>query len=430
MRRRGPKPVRLRAHFAATAWLDGEIHWENGRIVWQYAGRSIPVGHSEISSVSKALVALRKGETAARRERRDFDAWYAARIAKWRLARRLATVDAPDLEALVSQSRRRNPAAIERLSQLLLVEGLVAKPLPYSPAQALYEAWPLSRLPLRSVLRDLEMPAETQALAAMIIGACAPFRAFPTDPFLRRTAHYGARYGFPKHPQLVVLLLREDTPSIEACVARLEAIIESDFYCNFTAEKLQSLLNSGHNASSLFKIVESGAAYSDPFPPLTFTFSAASGADLAVQRELTQFWKDSRSQFRDSIHDYLLAIARQGTYRDLEATLEILRHLISNPLKALGAVESDGKKRKRRVKKVSTFEQSVEEAITFVLELLKQVADCRQSGALLQLLREVLQHKTSLPEGENLLPAVWSSRWLQWLRSEHREIFSILTVAN
>ncbi|MBW3636839.1 MAG: hypothetical protein KY445_10340, partial [Armatimonadetes bacterium] len=141
-RRRGPKPLSVRAKFAATAWLDGEIIWREGRVVWRVHGEEIAVGPRELDAVSRALGSLKHHEKTARRHCKDFDAWHARRVEQWGKARQLAAIRAPDLASLISPSRRRNPAALERLVALLAVESSVAEPLPVSPARALFAAWP------------------------------------------------------------------------------------------------------------------------------------------------------------------------------------------------------------------------------------------------------------------------------------------------
>ncbi|HEX8464279.1 MAG TPA: hypothetical protein VF627_06630, partial [Abditibacterium sp.] len=64
-RRRGPKPLGVRALFAATLWLDGEVVWRNGRVVWRVAGREIEVGAREIDATSRAIASLSRHEKAA-----------------------------------------------------------------------------------------------------------------------------------------------------------------------------------------------------------------------------------------------------------------------------------------------------------------------------------------------------------------------------
>ncbi len=418
--RRGPKPLSVRANFAATAWLDGDVLWRSGRVVWRVEGRETPIGSREIEAVSRALNSLRRHEKAARRHCADFDAFLARRERQLEKARHLAPIRAPDLEALASPSRRRNPAALERLVSLLAVESSVAEPLFTSPARALFAAYPLSQKPLRELIFSPNQPLEEKsieapALAALIIGAAQPLEAFPVEPLLRRAARYGARFGFPRAPELVVSLLKNAARDAEMSVLRVENSLESRGVLGFDAAQLLALHLAGNDAAQLAQIAETANRLPDPFPSLRFAPVAPKRFDFEAQRAISLGWNEQKSAAYASIRDVLAQIARRGNPRDLELASEVLSHLISAPISVLGAQKIERNHLPRRqVRENPPFQVGVAEAIAVALNALQDIADA--PVGVLELLGEFLPTCEFCGSAENLAPAVWAQRWCDYAK--------------
>ncbi len=419
-RRRGPKPLSVRAKFAATAWLDGDVLWRDGRVVWRHDERIVAVGARELEAVSRALGSLKRHEKTARRSCADFDAWHARRVEQWEKACHLAAIRAPDLETLVSLSRRRNPAALERLAALLAVEASVAEPLPVSPARALFAAWPYSQEAVRRLLRAEDQPIEARALAALVIGAAQPLEALPGEPFLRRAARYGARFGFPRAPLLVVALLQNGGRDAETSVSRVEKALENSAPFGFDAAQLLALQRAGQGAALVADFAEAANRLPDPFPPLSFSPVLPKRFDLSAQRALSGSWNELRIASHREFRDVLAQIARRGDARDVEWVSELMEQLISAPLRALGEILVEkGRPTKRREREIPAFAASAAAAVAEVLKLLKAVADAPDWGVL-ALLQEILPQCKPCEVIEDLSPAAWAARWESCVMNHRR----------
>lgn len=453
-RKRGPKPGNLRAEFAATAWLDGDLLWREGRAVWRVENRILTIGPRELDAVSRALSSLGRNEKAARRLETNFDSWHARRLAQWQHACLLAAIRAPDLETLTSPSRRRNPAALERLALLLAVEASVAKPLPVSPARALFAAFsatqPDLQRALQVVMRDEKQPMRARALAALAIGAARPFDALPGQPFLRRAARYGARFGFPISPELCVALLENDS-NAEAAVRYLQNLLEDRARfrslksalspLGFDAPQLLNLQRAGRDAESLAVLAQAASQLADPFPSFGFARVAAKRFDVGAERAISAAYNELRFASHASLREVLTDIARRASASDLAAVSGLLHFLISAPIKVLGALKVQKSRAPQKERGTPPFREGIEGAVAVSLDILRAVAASPEPGPLLQLLHEAAKNSaicptnicpdsnypdSNYPDSEGLSPAMWASHFRVAARTSQQEIFAPL----
>lgn len=427
-RRRGPKPLRVRAAFAATLWLDGQPLWQGGRVVWRHHDRCLEVGAGELDAASRALASLQRHEKTARRHCADFDSWHRSRLKQLETARYLASVRALDLEALVSPSRRRNPLALERLAQLLAVEACV-EALPVSAAKALFEAWPLSQHVVQMVLHDESQPLAARALAALITGAARPLDALPGHPYLRRAARYGARFGFPVAPALCVALLEENVAGLENDVRCILDSLESDAPFHLDAVQLLALRREGKDASFIAAWVQAVEQLADPFPSIIFAPVAFKRFDVATERSLAQSWSRLKNDFTASLQEELAKMARHGRPGDLVHISALLAHFITAPVCALGALKVQRGRLSRREKGCPPFQSGIEGAISEVVQLLRTVSSAPEPGALLQLLREAAQEFGACQPVPALPPSLWAGQWQSYARAQQQKLAHVLYVA-
>ena len=183
-RPRGPKPVALGQLLKATAWLEGDFVWREGALALETRGQISVADAIQIERAGRALDTLE-----AREVQRET---VAARRQKWRLARKFHSIRALDLDKLCAVSRRRNPAALERLAPLLAIESLGVE-LPQSPARALLLAWPHSQNALESVIKEEAFPSSARELAAFTIGAATSHEGAKLPKPWRDVAAVGAR---------------------------------------------------------------------------------------------------------------------------------------------------------------------------------------------------------------------------------------------
>ncbi|HEX8463216.1 MAG TPA: hypothetical protein VF627_01240, partial [Abditibacterium sp.] len=343
-------------------------------------------------------------------------------------ARVLAAVRAPDLELLCSPSRRRNPAALERLAALLIVEASVAQPLPHSPSRALFEAWPHSQNVLKTLRNDESQPLRARALAALVRGATTPLEALPGEPFLRRAARFGARFGFPRAPQLVLALLQKGGREIEADVLRIEKTLESDSLFGFDIAALMSLHRAEVAAADLANVAETASDFTDPFPSLRFVPVAPKRFDLDAERALCARWNALRVDFCAALRPSLIQVARSGKPRDLELVFELLHHLLTVPLGALGTCKVERNSLPRRSERdLPSFETSCAAALETIRDVVSNAVHSSEPGALLELLIEAAA--TSEIEGAvaNSSSAAWAAKWAEWAKWEAPNRLTVLT---
>ena len=162
--RRGPKTVSTAALWRRTEWLETRFEWRDSAVQFHIDEQWRVLDSPTLARTQRAL------QTLARRAKSDDLLRLARRDGQFELAQRLGGLNAPDLAALCSVSRRRNHSALERLSELLIVEALSTTPLEISPAKALQRAWPFSRDVLTRHLTDEKTPIESRALAAWCLG--------------------------------------------------------------------------------------------------------------------------------------------------------------------------------------------------------------------------------------------------------------------
>src|SRR5579859_448687 len=292
-----------------TAWLDGRLRWQGGRVVWASTRGPIAPSGADLALAQRRLNQIARYPRTAACVLGDLAAWRRGRLAQLALAKRLHTLAAPDLPALVAQVP--DPAAIGALAALLPAEALCLNPLPAAPSAALLAAGPAAQPALQDLLADLSAPPAGRALAALVLGAqahrqgsgAAPAR--PADPWLRRAYALGHQAGLPADAPLVVTLLA-DAGGL-ALARRYQAAVATPSPFQLPAEPLREQLAAGIAPAQVVQLAEQLAAAGrlatrllqcrDPLP------LRGPAKRWAVVRELRQ----ARQQIVDSLAPLLRA---------------------------------------------------------------------------------------------------------------------------
>ena len=268
-RRRPRRALAVRVMAAETAWLDGRLRWHEGRIAWEVAGRMIVPGTADLALAQRRLYKIRRYPVAADLAWGDGQAWLERRQARLALAKRLHAIVAPDLPDLAQASRLHDPAAVQRLVELLLAEALCLNRLPASPAVALCAFGRRADVALRVLLDDDTAPTAARALAALTLGAIhgrsssagesTRAVAIPGDaPGFQRAYTWGVRFGLPDNPGLAITLLIEEDGT--ALMQRYRAAMHSDSPFLLPDDTLRELLAQGVAASAVVALAEAAAA--------------------------------------------------------------------------------------------------------------------------------------------------------------------------
>lgn len=185
--------ARLQNALQTTLWLDAQLGWSQNQVVWRLSDQKwvLQAGDLERTArvfeswLERRLPTKDEGACQARRT-------LLARREKWRWARSLAALKAPDLEILAAPSRARNPLALAKLADLVVVEALSSDVLTPSPAQTL--ARNPDAAPWVRALLERDSPREVAILAAMILGAQSAQNGF-CDPIFASKNRVFAELG-------------------------------------------------------------------------------------------------------------------------------------------------------------------------------------------------------------------------------------------
>lgn len=204
----------VRMLVAKLEWLEGLHYWRGGRVAWVAPDVELAPGPSELSRAQRSLNKLRQYPIAGPQALGDADGWIAERQSRLELAKWLATLSAPDLDAVVDSARAGSRAALETLVNLVAAEGLCVDGLPASPAAGLLACRERAEPLVRERVEDRSFPLPGRALAALTLGALhrkLELRA-PNAPdlgaeWLERAYRWGRQSGLPEEPALVTRLL-------------------------------------------------------------------------------------------------------------------------------------------------------------------------------------------------------------------------------
>lgn len=263
---------------AKTAWLDGRILWHEGHVVWKCGPDRLRPSAADLSAAHRCL---HKSRVALQPEpllgELDKDAaWLHARWERLEVAKRLSSLSAPDLPALASSSHARNPAAIQRLVDLLLAEALCLNELPARPSAVLLRhaivAPGVAPDALRRLMRDESAPPAGRALAAMTLGALWSAEEvgaqvtsqvlIPAESshhlWLRRAYEWGWRHGLPDEPALTVTFLEQEqgARASHQCSLTLSRFRLVDF----PPQLVRELLADGVGASQVLEIAHAASS--------------------------------------------------------------------------------------------------------------------------------------------------------------------------
>ncbi len=263
---------------AQTAWLDGHILWHGGCVTWKHGRERLRPSKADLSTAHRCLHKSR-GALQPELLLGELDegaAWLEARCERLEMAKRLSSFSAPDLPALAGSSRARNPAAIQRLVDLLLAEALCLNELPVRPSVALLShgalAPGLAPDALQRLLRDESAPPAGRALAAMTLGALwragdagvhvAPQVLIPAESShhacLRRAYEWGWRRGLPEEPALTVTFLEQEHG--ERAAGRCSLALSRFRLVDLPAQLVRELLADGVEAAQVLEIAESASS--------------------------------------------------------------------------------------------------------------------------------------------------------------------------
>lgn len=213
-RRKPRRVLAVRMLVAKVAWLDGALYWRDGRIAWVFPERELAPGPSDLARAQRSLHKLRQYPLAGPQALGDAEGWIRARQERLELAKQLAALAAPDLEAVAEAARAGNGAALERLAALLTAEALCLCGLPLSPASVLLAGRERSEPGVRRQAEDGTVPLAGRALALLTLGALhrklergAPTAEGSGSEWLERAHRWGRTFGLPAEPGLITALL-------------------------------------------------------------------------------------------------------------------------------------------------------------------------------------------------------------------------------
>ena len=336
-RPRGPKPVARGQLLKSTAWLDGALVWHEGALGWKVGAQIVVADGSRIEAAERALDKLES--RAGERETVD------ARRQKWRLAHKLGGLQARDLDKLCAVSRRRNPAALQKLAPLLVLESLDVE-LPHSPARVLFEAWPHSRHALESVTNDENWPAAARELAAYIMGAAEPSALAKLPRSGRGVAALGARLrGQLKSFECPALLLHAARQSDEMAFRVIE-LNNSEATFALDECELQRLVKA-HGLARAVEIGEQLAKCDDLWPELPFGACCEDAHSLEMAHQARVMWRYARRQWEDECRQLLPLMALQCP-EAIAPFWELCREILGAAERVL-AHPSRGRKSRRKL---------------------------------------------------------------------------------
>ena len=310
-RPRGPKPVARGQWLKACAWLDGDFVWHQGALALDARGQIVVADEIQIERAGRVLDKLEAREIQR--------VVVETRRQKWRLSRKLGAIEALDLDKLCAVSRRRNPAALERLATLLVVESLDVE-LPQSPARALLRAWPHSQSALESVVADEAWPQPARELAAFTIGAAAPLEIARLPRQWRGVAALGARLQLElqtfESPALLLRAARADA----ATSRRLWALCQSDapFAPDIAALRR---LEKTHGLARALEIGEQLIGVGEVWPDLPAVALCENGKNARLMREARLVWRMARRDWNAQCRAFLPQLAA----RDADAIAPFVR---------------------------------------------------------------------------------------------------------
>ncbi len=275
---RSKRALTKRKTTAQTAWLDGHILWHEGCVVWKHGRERLRPSAADLSHAHRCLHKSRGAlqPESLLGELDEVEAWLQARCERLEVAKRLSSLSAPDLPALAGSSRARNPAAIQRLVDLLLAEALCLNELIVRPSSVLLRhavlAPGLAPDALRWLLRDELAPSAGRALAAMTLGALwkaqdagvhvAPQVLIPAESsrhaWMRRAYEWGWRRGLPDEPALTVALLEHENGVRSA--GRCSLALSRFRLVDFPAQLVRELLADGVQPAQVLEIAESASS--------------------------------------------------------------------------------------------------------------------------------------------------------------------------
>ena len=415
-RPRGPKPVAQGQLLQSTAWLDGDLIWHEGALGWQSRGQITVPDDAQIERAGRALDKLeaRGIQRATAATRRD----------KWRLARKLGALRARDLDKLCAVSRRRNPAALQRLAPLVVLESLKIE-LPQSPTLALFKAWPHSRNALESIVGDENWPAESRELAAFVFGAAAPAQIACLPKPARAVAALGARFqGELKTPFAAPQLLLCAALESEALGWRFVNLVSAKTPFAPDVLTLQRLARA-HGIERALEIGEAFAALELDWPPLPEMGQPEGAREEWLEHEARVLWRRTRRELSEHWQRLLPLLAQ----REPEAVgpfLELSQGLLQVAAELYPSWVGKGKRRRKmgvpRIESAALNAYLLRDMTRWIGRLGNEVTSAPDPTVMLRLWHEVALHharQAAAPlvrEATDCLSLI-SSRWFATLKS-------------
>lgn len=251
----------VRMLVAKLAWLEGLHYWRGGRVAWVAPDVELAPGPSELSRAQRSLNKLRQYPIAGPQALGDAEDWMAERQTRLELAKWLATLSAPDLDAVVDSARAGSRAALERLANLLAAEALCVDGFPASPAAGLLGCRERAEPLVRERAEDRSFPLSGRALAALTLGALhhkLELRASNALDFgaewLERAYRWGRQSGLPEEPALVSRLL--EAPEGTQWAYRVLAAIDPQQPFRLEPLRLQEWLARGVPVRTVVELAE------------------------------------------------------------------------------------------------------------------------------------------------------------------------------
>ena len=419
-RPRGPKPVAQGQWLKTTAWLDGEFFWRDGALNWRWRGQILALDAVRIAQAGRALDKL---------EAHDFQrATVLHRREKWELVRKLGEIQAFDLDKLCAVSRRRNPAALQRLAPLLVLESLGVG-LPQSPARALISAWPHSQSALEFLLADETWPREARELVAFILGACAPATIAHLPRLWRGVAASGARFQIElqtfEAPALLWRAWRQD----EALVGRILVLKQSQ--SPFAPDVVAMAHLAKHGLERGIEIGEQLANVGELWPELPLCACRDDAHNAEITRQANVLWRRARRDWQAQCRALLPAIAAHHPLA-IEPFLRLCRELLGGA-EALLSRPKRGRRSLRRLPPMSAdaalFCAQVNAcAARKIIALGRRALAAPDAREFLELWRETAHEQFGLCAGPRYAAddARLSQRWFGALMREIEEEFEPL----
>lgn len=267
-RRHRKRMLAVRAMAGEIAWLDGTLHWHQGRVAWEDTRRGLVIPTpADLALVQRRLNQIGGYHKAATQTLGDSSAWLALRRARLDLARFLHAIVAPDLAELIQHVPTHDPALIQGLVALLPAEAL-CQGMPAAPSAALLSCAAAARAPLSQLISNDAAPLPGRALAAMVLGNIEinqpEWRQESSQRYLAQAAPaittaytWGLQRGLPADPGLFVMLLAERQGTELAL--RCQAALQPSSRFRLPGALLRTLLAAGHPADQVVALAEAAA---------------------------------------------------------------------------------------------------------------------------------------------------------------------------